>query len=184
MINCHITPGGEVEKRMAFVPFWECDPSSKGLVEVNQKLYTFGPNDPYKTEPPGLTQAPVDEWTVGVLGQQVPSIYEIVDYDLFDDKVFTILWTDSAGNITRLFDGTAVPAAKGFYCRTYKTKMYAVQGSVLSFSAVGDAGNWTGTGSGSIDLSLEDSDMTETVALEVYYDKIAVFSKTACQLWL
>ena len=52
MINCHITPGGEIEKRMAFVPFWECSPESRGLVEVNQKLYTFGPNGPYKTEPP------------------------------------------------------------------------------------------------------------------------------------
>ena len=64
MINCHITPGGEIEKRMAFVPFWECDPASKGLVELNKKLYTFGPGGPYQTEPPDGT------WSVGVLGQQ------------------------------------------------------------------------------------------------------------------
>jgi len=58
-----------------------------------------------------------------------------------------------------------------------------VAGSVLFFSAVGDPSDWTGTGSGAIDLSLEDSDMTDCVSLEVYYDWLAIFSKTACQLW-
>jgi hypothetical protein len=177
MINCHITPGGEIEKRMAFVPFWTVDANSKGLVEVNQKLYTFGPNGPYKTEPPSGT------WSVGVLGQATTTLYEIVDYDLFDNKVFVVLWTDDVGNVKRFYDGVEVPAANGFYCRTYKTKMYTVAGSVLYFSAVGNAGDWTGTGSGSIDVSLGDSDMTDCIALEVYYDKLAIMSKTATQLW-
>lgn len=185
MINAHITPGGEIEKRMAFVPFWECDPASKGLVELNRKLYTFGPNGPYVTEPPdGI-------WSVGVLGQQTPTIYEIIDYDLFEGQVFAIMWSDAAGSIVRCYGGAAIPYATGFYCRTYKTKIYTVQGSVLSFSAVGDATKWyrdppntVQDGSGKIDLSLEDSDMTDCVALEVYYDKLAVFSSTAVQLWM
>ena len=177
MLNCHITPGGEIEKRLAFVPFWECDPASKGLVTVNQKLYTFGPNGPYVTEPPG------GDWSVGVLGQQTTSIYEIVDYDLFDNKVFVILWKDEAGTVGRYYAGADIPAAKGFYCRTYKTKIYAVSGTILYFSAVGNPADWTGTGSGNIDISLGDSDMTDCVALEVYYDKLAILSKTATQLW-
>lgn len=177
MINAHITPGGEIEKRLAFVPFWEVDPASRGLVEVGQQLFTFGPNGPYVTQPPQGT------WSVGVLGQQTPSIYEIVDFDLFDDKVFAILWTDSAGTTKRFYAGAEVPTANGFYCKTYKTKVYAVAGNVLYFSAVGNAADWTGTGSGNIDLSLGDSDMTSCIALEVYYDKLAVMSKTATQLW-
>lgn len=183
LVNAHITPGGEIEKRAAFVPFWECDHASRGLVSVNSKLYTFGPGGPYTTEPPGYAETPATPWTVGVFGLQTASLYEIVDYDLFEGKVFTIAWTDAAGTIMRFYDGTNIPAAKGDYCKTYRTKMYAIAGAVLSFSAVGDAGNWTGTGSGSIDLSLEDSDMVDTFGLEVYYDQIAVFSKTACQLW-
>jgi hypothetical protein len=178
MINAHITPGGEVEKRMAFVPFWTVDPATKGLIEVNQKLYTFGPNGPYKTEPPSGI------WSVGVLGQATPTIHEIIDTDLFDNKVFCILWTDAAGTVMRFYDGVNLPAANGFYCRTYKTKMYTVGASTLYFSAVGNAADWTGTGSGSIDLSLEDSDMTNCVALEVYYNNLAIMSKTATQLWL
>jgi hypothetical protein len=55
---------------------------------------------------------------------------------------------------------------------------------VLYFSSVGNAADWSGTGSGSIDLSLEDSDMTDCVALEVYYNNLAILSKTATQLWL
>jgi len=187
MINCHITPGGEIEKRLAFVPFWEVSPESKGICEVNGKLYTFGPNGPYVTEPPEGT------WSVGVLGQQCTTIYEIIDYDLFENKVFVILWTtspDAGSTIMRFYDGVNVPTATGFYCRTYKTKMYSVQGSMFAFSATGDPTKWyvapPGTvqdGSGRIDLSLEDSDMTDCVALEVYYDKIAVMSSTATQLW-
>jgi hypothetical protein len=177
MVNCHITPGGEIEKRMAFVPFWSCDPSTKGLVALNQKLYTFGPNGPYRTEPP-------EPWSVGVLGQATPTIFEIIDYDLFDSKVFCILWTDAAGTVMRFYDGISIPAASGYYCRTYKTKIYTIAGSVLYFCAVGNAADWTGTGSGSIDLSLEDSDMTDCIALEVYYNNLAIMSKTATQLWL
>jgi hypothetical protein len=183
MLNCHITPGGEIEKRMAFVPFWECSAQSKGLVEVNRKLYTFGPNGPYVTEPPGESQTPKDPWTVGVLGQQTTSIYEIIDHDLFDNKVFVVLWKDNVGTVGRYYAGVDLPAAKGYYCRTYKTKMYTVSNTVLYFSAVGNPADWTGTGSGNIDLSLGDSDMTDCIALEVYYDKLAIFSRTATQLW-
>jgi hypothetical protein len=179
LINAHITPGGEIEKRMAFVPFWTCDPATKGLVSVDQKLYTFGPNGPYKTEPSGGQ----DSWTIGVLGQQTPSIYEIIDYDLFDNQVFVILWTDAAGNVVRCYNGSSIVEARGFYCRTYKTKIYSVSTTVLYFSSVGNPADWVGTGSGSIDMSLGDSDMTDCLALEVYYDKLAVFSKTATQLW-
>ena len=179
MLNAHVTPGGEIEKRMAFVPFWECSAQSKGLVEVNRKLYTFGPNGPYKTEPPDGT------WSVGVLGQQCTSIYEIIDYDLFDNKVFVILWTAGppTNTVMRFYDGIDLPAAKGFYCRTYKTKMYTVGGPILYFSAVGNPADWAGTGAGNIDLSLGDSDMTDSIALEAYYDKLAIFSRTAVQLW-
>ena len=182
MRNAHVTPGGEIEKRMAFVPFWTVDAASRGLVEVNQKLYTFGPNGPYKVEPPS------GQWSIGVLGQQTTTIYEIIDYDLFDNKVFVILWKDAAGTVGRYYDGLNLPLARGFYCRTYKNKMYTVEASTLYFSAIGNAGDWSGmtppNPTNFIDLSMGDSDMTDSVALEVYYDKLAIFSSTAVQLWI
>lgn len=175
--NCHITPGGEIEKRYAFVKIADVDPASKGLVEVNQKMYVFGPNGP------GIVE-PVDDWSVGTLQLDTTNIEEVLDYDLFDNKVFAVVVVDSIDTVMRFYDGVSVPDATGRYIRTYKTKIFGVDGSILSFSSVGDPSDWTGTGSGLIDLSLEDSDMTNARALEVYYDKLAVFSGTACQLWM
>jgi hypothetical protein len=132
---------------------------------------------PIKTEPTSL-------WDVGILPLETTTLFEIIDYDLFDNKVFVTAWRDAAGNVVRCYDGKAVPAAQGFYVKTYKTKIFTVGGSVLYFSAIGNPADWTGTGSGMIDLSLEDSDMTDCIALEAYYDKLAIISKTATQLWL
>ena len=174
--NLHVTPGGEIEKRFAFVPFATVDPTSRGLVEVNQKLYVFGPGGPGTIEPPA-------DWTVGTLKLDTNTIEEIIDYDLFDNKVFVVITTDSSGNLLRCYDGVQVPSATGRYIRTYKTKIFGVDGAILSFSAVGDPTDWAGTGAGFIDLSLEDSDMTDCVALEAYYNQLAIFSSTACQLW-
>jgi len=174
--NLHLTPGGEIEKRFAFQKFATADPTTKGLVEVNQKLYVFG------TGGPGVIE-PTDIWDVGTLKLDANTIEEIIDYDLFDNKVFSIIATDTAGTVLRFYDGVQVPNANGLFCRTYKTKMMTVAGSILYFSAVGAADDWTGTGSGFIDLSLEDSDMTDCQALEVYYDKLAILSSTATQLW-
>jgi hypothetical protein len=43
LTNAHVTPGGEIEKRFAFHNFKTVPANTKGLVSVNQKLYTFGP---------------------------------------------------------------------------------------------------------------------------------------------
>jgi hypothetical protein len=174
--NAHVTPGGEIEKRFSFVKIADVDPASFGLTAVNQKLYVFSTGGPGKLEPTGT-------WTVGVLQLAVPSIEKIIDWDLFDNRVFVVV--DIGGDVLNYcFDGALVTGARGRYVRTYKTKMFSVEGSVLYFSAVGDASDWAGTGSGSLDLSLEDADMTDTRSLEVYYDKLAIFSETACQLWM
>lgn len=175
--NCHITPGGEIEKRYAFVKIADVDAATKGLVEVNQNLYVFGPGGPGQIDPVG-------EWDVGTLQLDANAIEQIVDYDLFDNKVFTVFTTDTTGNLLHCYDGVQVPGANGRYIRTYKTKIFGVEGSVLWFSSVGDPTDWAGTGSGAIDLSLEDSDMTDCIALEVYYDKLAILSRTATQLWM
>jgi len=176
--NCHVTPGGEIEKRFAFVKFATVNPASRSLVEVNQKLYVFMPGGPSTVEPVG-------DWGVGQLCLDTGNIEEVIDFDTFDNKVFVVVTTDTEGNVERYYDGAAItdPNAKGFFVRTYKNKMFAVAGSFLYYSATGNPADWSGTHSGNQDLSLEDSDMTDCIALEVYYDKLAIMSKTATQLW-
>jgi hypothetical protein len=182
--NLHLTPGGEIEKRLAFVNIATVPSNSVGLVEVNQQLYTYIPGGPSNTPPP----AP---YHVGTLGLDCTSIEQIVSQTLFDQKVFCVAFVDGGGTPSYFFDGSIVTGANGLYSRTYKTKIYTVAGPVLYFSCVGDPTNWTnatvggvtGTGSGTVDLSLEDPDMSEAMALEAYYDKLAIFSKTAVQTW-
>ena len=78
--------------------------------------------------------------------------------------------------------------------RTYKEKMYGVSGRLLNFSAVGDPtvwndpspdalGNIAHNGSGFIDISSNDADSFDLYGMEVYYDKMAIFSKLSAQLW-
>jgi hypothetical protein len=190
MVNCHVTPGGEIEKRFAFVKINTMPSDTRGIVELNGKLYTF------RATPGAPSIAdPGSPWGVGVLGQNIASIYDIIDWDVYSNKIFVTLWTDAAGNVARLYDcspismknSSGVQDPHGFFCRTYKTKVFMVEGSVLYFSAVGEPGKFdldgTATGAGFIDLSLEDSEMVDCRALEVYYDKLAVMSKTATQLW-
>jgi hypothetical protein len=174
--NLHLTPGGEIEKRRAFVNIAAVPTNSIGLVEVNQQLYTYVPGGAVTTPPP----AP---YTVGTLGLACTSIQQIVSQTLFDQKVFCVAFVNNSGTPAYFYDGNAVTGAHGLYCRTYKTKIYSVAGPVMYFSAVGDPTNWTATGSGTVDLSLEDPDMSEAMALEAYYDKLAIFSKTAVQTW-
>ena len=158
------------------------DPASRGLVEVNQKLYTFGPNGPYKVEPPSGV------WSIGVLGQQTTT--HLRDHRLRPVRQQGVRdpVEGRRRHVGRYYDGIDLPLARGFYCRTYKNKMYTVEHSILYFSAIGNAGDWSGMAppdpTNFIDLSMGDSDMTDSVALEVYYDKLAIFCSTAVQLWI
>lgn len=175
--NLHLTPGGEIEKRKAFVKVANVPVNSVGLVEIGQRLYTFVPGAVAgKVDPSG----PYD---VGQLTLVCDSIEQIISQTLFDGKVYCVASIDGTATTARFYDGTPVTDANGLFARTYKTKIYSVEGPVLYFSAVGDPTNWTGTGSGTLDLSLEDADMSDCQGLEAYYDKLAIFSKTAVQLW-
>ena len=72
--------------------------------------------------------------------------------------------------------------------------MYGVNGRKLSFSAVGDPtvwqmpspdndGNVASNHSGFINVGAQDADSENMISMEVYYDKLALFSTLACQLW-
>ena len=181
LTNCHVTPGGEIEKRYAFVNFWDAAASSKGLVELQGKLYVFIPGGSATTDP-------TVPWGVGTMELDCTVINEILDFDFFDRKVFVIAYVDD--DLTtpmHFYDGVRVPDAQGTYCRTYKNKIFAVERGLLFFSGDGEPTIWDDTvdaTAGFIDLSLGDSDMSDALALEVYYDKLAIMSKTASQLWV
>jgi hypothetical protein len=94
------------------------------------------------------------------------------------------------------YNGVQAPEANGkaYNCRTYKNKMYGLSGRYLNFSANGDPMIWNnpspdGDGnvaqnlSGFINVGSNDADSENMVSMEVYYDKMALFSTLSCQLW-
>ena len=185
--NAAINPGGEIEKRRAFVQIADLT-GSFGLASTAATLYVFGRN-----VSPSVPTISVPG--VAFKGLKVPNANSALsqwDYDVFDGNVYlvalepNVAWrhyyaggSATAGNMVET-QGTG----KGYIVRTYQSKMYAVIGKILYFSAVNDPMQWdAGTGHGYINLSLQDSDSETLSALEVYYDKLAVFSSEAIQIW-
>jgi hypothetical protein len=98
----------------------------------------------------------------------------------------------NAGTFTSTTDDMAdgIDAADispaGLDALTFDTKMYSTTGSRLVFSAINapaDYNDETGIGAGFINMANHSSGSEELTALEIFYDKLAVFAKEAVQIW-
>lgn len=191
--NAHITPGGEVEKRSVFQYWCDAPSGSLGLCAVNGQPYTHLPG--------GSNVAP-GSGNVGVIGIANPpgaTLSSQANFDVYNGMVYAAFW--GSGGLYHYYNGAIVPGAsssggqaRGQYIRTYKEKMYGLIGRTLFFSAVGDPTTWVDpppdaqgnvahNGSGFINLGANDSDSDSLISMEVYYDKMAIFSALSCQLW-
>jgi hypothetical protein len=186
--NAHITQGGEVEKRSKF-DFW-CTVSSDvlGLCSINDQPYIFRQGSSSIVPPTGSYP--------GIIYVAPPSgtLTRLISWDVFNGKIFAA-FQGSTGTTYGFYDAVYVPQADNLCwgCKTYKEKMYGVGSRYLYFSAVGDPTVWQDpppvsgvvahNGSGFINVGSNDSDSEYLEALEVYYDKMAIFSKLGCQLW-
>lgn len=184
--NAAITPGAEIEKRNAFVPYYTVDSSSFGLIQRNGLVYTVKV---------GTTPSIVDPVgsSIGVVTIVAPAGITLVglnDWDLFNGNFYLVM-AGSAGKFWHYFNQAQVTdgMATSAYVRTYGTKMYGLDGRLLRFSAVNDPTQWTppppatANGSGYIDLSAQDADSTSLVGMEVYYNQMAIFSSLSTQFW-
>jgi len=275
--NAAVNPGGEIEKRRAFVKVGNQILSGTfGLAATSSTLYAFSRN--VDVTPPAL----------GISGttlsfQKIPNSDPTLiqtDYDTFDGKIYlacqagggALPSAPTAAQNPHYYNAILTEGAgKGFYVRTYQSKVYSVVNKYLYFSAINDPNLWnapatftavtvtslsssnparatvaaaditkfkdgmfvtiagatgvlapangsqqisdvgtpantftltgantaggaaqtTGvtatpspaTGRGFINLSLQDSDSETLTSLEVYYDKLAIFSTDAIQLW-
>ena len=192
LVNAVITPGGEIAKRRAFIPVATV-PGTLGLAATASNLYVFGRNVS-PAEPalgvPGVT----------LKGLKVPNAsttYFQTDFDIFDGLVYMtahepgVAWRhyyQASGAPTTMIETEGT--GKGPYIRTFQTKMYAVLGKTLHFSKISDPTKWVpqsensaNTGAGNINISMQDADSETLTSLEVYYDKLAIFSTEAVQIW-
>ena len=192
----HITPGAEIEKRSEFVKWGVLPAGSIGLCALNGWTYTHVVSNAH---PPGtiiaVTTGPSQIYIAAPAGV---TLTEMSSYDVANGEIYAV-FSGNNGLYYRYYNGLQVTDANvwgtGFsFVRFYKTKMYAVGGRFLRFSAVGNPtiwqdpppdgeGNVAHNGSGFIDIGSNDADADNLVSMEVYYDKMALFSNLSCQLW-
>lgn len=187
LTNAAVNPGGEIEKRKAFIKVATLT-GTYGLAAVGSNIYAFTRNQVLTPPSIGITDA-----TGNILKyQKLPltnTAVTLADYDVFDGKLYvSVLDPSGTTNATvnpHYYDGVLTQGAgKGIYVRAYQSKVYCVQGKLVSFSAVGDPSNWTtGTGAGFINISLQEATGEGAQALEVYYDKLVVMSRETTQIW-
>src|SRR4029077_11796055 len=178
--DCVITPGGEIAKRKAFVQVADLS-GTFGLAATEANLYAF-------TRGAAVTPPSSGVPGVGLIYQQIPSLDPAIvqtDFDTFDGDVYLVTYHTGTGVNHHYFRGAETQGTgHGYYVRTYGTKMYSVAGKNLFFSAIGDVTNWTpGTGRGFVNLSTQDADGENLTTLEIYYDKLAIFSSESTQIW-
>jgi hypothetical protein len=189
--NAHITPGGEVEKRSTFAYWCTAPAGSLGICDVNNQVYTHLPAAAASIVPPTAS-------AVGVINIVAPAgvtLQYMYSYDVYNGQIFAV-FPGSDGHWYCYYNGVLVPDAtdKCTDVRTYKEKMYGVLGRNLNFSAVGNPsiwkdpppdaqGNVAHNGSGFVNVGSNDADSENLMAMEVYYDKMAIFSQLSCQLW-
>lgn len=208
--NAHINPGGEIEKRKAFDKGFDLAAGlhatefedSFGLAALDNILYCFKDAASPDSTPPAAWEWP--EAGVGasfsgqILRLQALSGSEyslstpgalaldtLVDWDIFDGKLYVVAKGGSAGDPEHFYDGARVTAGKGTYIRTFKSKMYSVDDTKIYFSTVLDPTDWTTTasGAGSIESLAISSSTGALKGLEIYYDRLAVFSTDGVQIW-
>ena len=192
--NAVITPGGEIQKRFAFVRAGTITPNPWAMIGQFQTLHVFGcPSAPSVAGvqmPPGTTIVP---HALAALPGGA-TVVSYLDVETYGDDGFYVCARGSDGLVYNWWNGALVyeanntTPARGTYARTYKTKMYRTQGFDLYFSGVNDPAendpaDVDNPGAGFIEIAKNDPEAEPGLGLEVFFDRMAVFSRLATQLW-
>ena len=174
LTNAHITPGGEIEKRKALVDQETDLTGTFGLCAINDQVFVLG-----QGARPGTL--PVEIGYIDLVGGPNPAD-RLVDWDVYDGQLYTVI-KDTSNLTQHYYNGAHVPLGEGEQIKTYKDKIYGIEDSILSFSAVGDPTDWEGTGSGFINISTQDGDSSELLGIEVYFNELLIMSRRASQTY-
>lgn len=189
--NAFVNAGGEIEKRMALVTVANIN------VAVQPKPYIFGQNGQVHVF--GVAAAPVinnincpHPITPHTLAAAPEQIVEILDCEAFNNNYF-VCGRGVSGTTYCWYKDILVLEADGSYShgtfvRTYKTKMYRIDGMRLRFSGVNapevnDPASVTNPGAGFINLGVNDPDGENLQSMEVYYNNMAVSARLLTQVW-
>lgn len=99
--DCHITRGGEIEKRKAFVSKYTLPAGTVGLFGVGQLLYAFGDAAAPTGMPPNVQYQRLQPPSGS------PTLLRILSAEIYDGKPY-VIGEFSDGNIYHYFNGTRV----------------------------------------------------------------------------
>jgi hypothetical protein len=182
--NAHITRGGEIEKRKAFVPYRTMPAGETfGLGALGSSVYTFGiaasPTVPAPIQYQRLLDPPAGKIILRVLSVQT-----------FAGKFYVIVqWDD--GSISHYYDGARVTdfsidaaAESARIALPFGSKMYVASGPVLYAGEVEQIGfGASEPGVGAYDMSTRAAGAETITGLGEYQELMAVFSRRVTQLW-
>jgi hypothetical protein len=192
--NAVLNQGGEIEKRLAFVYMTTVPggaPETGGspimLTGQGSELHVFGFDA--KTISAGSLPVPI---TYHQLASPPETMIRITDVEAFADK-FYVCAQGASGYFYCWYNDVPVlevdgSLSHGSYARTWRSKMYRIDGQYLRFSGVNDPANndpasTTSPGAGFINMALNDPDGEQLAAMEVYYSQMAVQARLQTQLW-
>lgn len=116
--NCHITRGGEIEKRKSFVSTYTLPAGTVGLAAAMSTLYVFGSGaDP--GVPSGVTYQRLQHPDSG------RTLSAIVDWDVFDGKIYVVGEFDD-GSVHHYYDGAIVTDWRDGVVRTGQVDLATV----------------------------------------------------------
>jgi hypothetical protein len=193
--NAVLNQGGEIEKRQAFVFLQQ-------ILDPTVEIYMTGHRDTLHffvlTGPSPITGLPVPAVMHSLsLAGMTESDIKLLDVEPFDDSFFvcgramasgtTYCWyvpLASLGTPVHEVDGSF---SHGTYARTWKSKMYRLDGKYLRFSAVNnpaqnDPASVTEPGAGFINLALNDPEGEELQSMELYYSNMAIMARLQTQI--
>lgn len=174
--NVHVTRGGELEKRKAFVPWVTLPAGSVGLTSDRDNLIVFGNG---AQSPPG--------------GVQWVDCGGVPDYMLDSAR-----WSYTAVSTVQMVDGSHAfmldwrPVANWAYgvtkpvaVETFRGKVYAVESNNFYGSALYDPDNWAAVSTGSFvtDTAMMSQFMAKLNAACVFQGDLVLFSEDGIQVW-
>lgn len=187
--NAVLNQGGEVEKRLAFVPMTTINAGGPYyMVGHSGSLHIFG----FSATP----SLPAGSLPVPLVYHQLAggpeTINALIDVEPFDQKFF-VCGLGASGTTYCWYDNALVLEADssyshGSYARTWKSKMYRIDGKYLRFSGVNnpaqnDPNSTSEPGAGFINMALNDPDGENLYAMEVFYTSMAIMARLQTQVW-
>jgi hypothetical protein len=176
--NGIINAGSEIEKRRAFVKHCTA-PGTIGL---------YGDGNEFVVFQPGGSAGQRQDITpyvkkYGISGSGFKSLSSAQP----SDQGYFTTFKNMSGTQEAYYKGSRV-SVNGSYSRLFGSKMYLADGPNLRFSDILDPSKWDATtepnqGAGFIDVTKAELFGNRILAVERYYDYLAVFGMSNIQLW-